>query len=715
MRMGRSQGARGAFGELRAAEPASSRWRIATGLRRLALVVALVAMAGTAAVPSPVSGEDPPPPSSPEPHPDYTINNSTGDLALCGTFRFGTLTVSAGRTLGLATTRNLEQVPVRSGDDPQVRCEGRTPNQSPFEPPDLRPAFNFLRIEAERIVVDGAIDATGTQSSALQPPFPGSPPQGNGGGGHHGSGGDGSLGQGGDGFPEPEDVCTPEECVPVRLGPDTQPGAPGAGSQKGTGGGSLILRATEDIVATGTISADGTDGGSNFSGTCGRDDDPDTTDLDEGVPFDGVDAPGGGGAGGGIVLASRRLDLSGPVSARGGSGGYGNAGGGGGGSGGVVKLLAPVQVLRSGSSVDVGGGPAGGACTTGAAPMPRPQGTAGAPGDRVDDTTPHAQAFAPVGVERDGMTYVPRGNVRIPIDAAASYPGSFPSGFTVYICGIQNYSETSEIPTTSSVASPCGFSLTQLASKSFSAFDVRPTDPNGFVNVPFSQPSQDGIWGIWAIAVRGSSVSAPPGEADAVFGVDGTPPTVTCPARPDFLLGEAGVEVSATVTDALSGPVESVVVAAADTSSVGVKSVQLTGRDLVGNEAAVACAYRVIYVFTGFSAPVDNPPVLNAANAGRTVPVKYRLTAADGTPVSDGASFGTISSVKVACMSLDTEGTDAMESYSGSSGLQYLGDGYWQLNWATPKSYSSSSQGPCRVFTLELLDTSKHTANFRFK
>jgi hypothetical protein len=123
----------------------------------------------------------------------------------------------------------------------------------------------------------------------------------------------------------------------------------------------------------------------------------------------------------------------------------------------------------------------------------------------------------------------------------------------------------------------------------------------------------------------------------------------------------------------------------------------------------------VTYRFTGLSAPVDNPPVINVSNAGRTVPVKYQLTALDGAPITDSSSFVRITSAKVSCGTLESDGSDALENYSGASGMQYLGDGYWQVNWATPKSYSSSTQGPCRVLTLSLADGSTHTANFRFK
>jgi hypothetical protein len=46
----------------------------------------------------------------------------------------------------------------------------------------------------------------------------------------------------------------------------------------------------------------------------------------------------------------------------------------------------------------------------------------------------------------------------------------------------------------------------------------------------------------------------------------------------------------------------------------------------------------------------------------------------------------------------------------GRSGLQYLGDGYYQFNWKTLKSY----KGHCRTMTLSLGDGNEYTAEFQF-
>ena len=116
------------------------------------------------------------------------------------------------------------------------------------------------------------------------------------------------------------------------------------------------------------------------------------------------------------------------------------------------------------------------------------------------------------------------------------------------------------------------------------------------------------------------------------------------------------------------------------------------------------------YNFTGFSSPIDNQPVVNKANAGQTIPVKWRITDFNGVGISDPDSFVSLTSGSTTCSSGDP--VDAIETYSGASGLQYQGDGNWQFNWKTPKSYA----GQCRIMRLNLADgAAHHTASFQFK
>lgn len=118
------------------------------------------------------------------------------------------------------------------------------------------------------------------------------------------------------------------------------------------------------------------------------------------------------------------------------------------------------------------------------------------------------------------------------------------------------------------------------------------------------------------------------------------------------------------------------------------------------------------HVFYGFFGPVDNLPVVNIAKAGQSIPVEWRITNASGMPIVDPASFNSLTSYRVTCDTLSGDTASSIEEYAaGSSGLQNLGDGYWQFNWRTPKTYA----GQCRTMVLTLGDGSKHNANFKFK
>lgn len=119
-----------------------------------------------------------------------------------------------------------------------------------------------------------------------------------------------------------------------------------------------------------------------------------------------------------------------------------------------------------------------------------------------------------------------------------------------------------------------------------------------------------------------------------------------------------------------------------------------------------------VYFFTGFFSPIDMNNVINITKAGQSVPAKWRLIQ-NGHVVSDAHSFSQLASRRINCASLtDATGTDAIESYAGGSGLQYLGDGYWQYNWKTPKTYAKQ----CYRMWVELEDGSTSpVAYFQFK
>lgn len=192
---------------------------------------------------------------------------------------------------------------------------------------------------------------------------------------------------------------------------------------------------------------------------------------------------------------------------------------------------------------------------------------------------------------------------------------------------------------------------------------------------------------------------------------DATPPVLAPIVSPNPVLLDGTATAYPNASDATSG----VAISSCDpvdTGSVGVHTVNCRASDVAGNQSSASTSYTVAYDFSGFSSPVDNSG-LNTANAGETVPLKWRLTDANGNPVTTLRSV-TVTAETLQC-SIGTTPDLAQETSAGNSGLQNLGDGYYQFNWKTPQSYARS----CKTLRLNLGDGNGaspiyHTANFEF-
>jgi Tol biopolymer transport system component len=110
----------------------------------------------------------------------------------------------------------------------------------------------------------------------------------------------------------------------------------------------------------------------------------------------------------------------------------------------------------------------------------------------------------------------------------------------------------------------------------------------------------------------------------------------------------------------------------------------------------------------GFSAPVDNQPVLNSTKAGRAVPLKWHLTDASNAPVTN-LTTATVSVQNLSC-GLGVTTDELEETFAGGSGLQNLGNGDYQLNWKTSSTYA----GSCKTMVLDLGGGVTVRADFRF-
>jgi hypothetical protein len=137
----------------------------------------------------------------------------------------------------------------------------------------------------------------------------------------------------------------------------------------------------------------------------------------------------------------------------------------------------------------------------------------------------------------------------------------------------------------------------------------------------------------------------------------------------------------------------------------------VTATPLVGNPVTRSVTYYVRYTFDGFRQPVDNPPVLNIAKPGSTIPVKWALLDAAGNSVSDLSAVLTVSIQTIPCAS---QSTDAIETTvaGGLAGLTYDTAGkQFVFNWQTLKGWTG-----CRRVIVLLADGSDpRYADFQFK
>ncbi len=191
------------------------------------------------------------------------------------------------------------------------------------------------------------------------------------------------------------------------------------------------------------------------------------------------------------------------------------------------------------------------------------------------------------------------------------------------------------------------------------------------------------------------------------YQVDRKPPSITCePAT--FQHHQAGAVVSAQATDGGSGPASQTVTAAADTSTTGAKTVAMTATDNVGNVTTVDCPYTVTgYVFSGFLAPVNNPNTVNTGKAGKTYPLKWRLTDDSGNTVTDLAAVASTTYRASPCAAFSSDPNDALEvSATGSTSLRYdTSANEYVYNWATPAP-------GCYTLFVTLADGSSYPAYF---
>lgn len=134
------------------------------------------------------------------------------------------------------------------------------------------------------------------------------------------------------------------------------------------------------------------------------------------------------------------------------------------------------------------------------------------------------------------------------------------------------------------------------------------------------------------------------GTATATFGpilIDTTAPTLNPSVSPNPVYLNGTATASAGATDNLSG-IATQSCGTVSTTTVGTNTVTCTATDNAGNTATVSVTYQVIYRFEGFLSPINipaftetcgSPCSVYSARGNSTIPVKFKLTDANGAVV----------------------------------------------------------------------------------
>jgi Galactose oxidase, central domain len=146
-----------------------------------------------------------------------------------------------------------------------------------------------------------------------------------------------------------------------------------------------------------------------------------------------------------------------------------------------------------------------------------------------------------------------------------------------------------------------------------------------------------------------------------------------------------------------------------DTATVGPKAFSVETADNAGNTDSLTHNYSVVFDFSGFSSPVDNPPVQNSVKAGQAIPIRFSLSGDQGLDIF---ATGYPKSEPITCGS--TAAVDGIEETvtAGGSSLSYDSavDQYTYV-WKTNKTWANT----CRQLVVKLDDGTSHRANFKFK
>jgi len=193
--------------------------------------------------------------------------------------------------------------------------------------------------------------------------------------------------------------------------------------------------------------------------------------------------------------------------------------------------------------------------------------------------------------------------------------------------------------------------------------DVHASDPSGVTHLTCTDGAttvldtasasgsftvRDGTHSVSCTATDGkgnSGAGAGSTRMPAQFDVDAAPPMLAPTVNPNPVLLHGTTTVAAHASDPSPGSglvTATVVCGSPDTSSIGIKQVTCSARDIAGNPNRAQAEYVVIYQSLGFSSPIAK----STWQAGRTIPIKFGLADGNGARISDSDAQAIASSCR---------------------------------------------------------------------
>jgi hypothetical protein len=233
------------------------------------------------------------------------------------------------------------------------------------------------------------------------------------------------------------------------------------------------------------------------------------------------------------------------------------------------------------------------------------------------------------------------------------------------------------------IACTAGDATSLLANTADASFNLTTSVPAGTENASVSTNSRS------IVDNAGNSVNAGPIGGNKI---DKKAPSIsiTSPAATSYTLNQT-VAANYSCSDggsgvnSCAGPVASG--ANINTASPGSKTFTVNAADKVGNAGSASAAYSVNYNFSGYLAPVSNPPTVNTGKPGKIYPVKWQLRDANGRFISALSAITSVTYQSTACPPANAPTGSLGTGTTGSNGLRYdSATNQYVYNWSAPKT-----------------------------